>query len=155
VTGLRLADNDVGARATRMIGKSLNERFVLGHLPEERAVALLREAFASQAPHLVQVRAQDARMIACLFVRADKLTVRVCKDLGFDLKLGSTGVFGLLGEDAVRLFPDLPAHERAWLATACGPRETKVLLISGGRALLSIETSDGKVKITAVPSLAS
>jgi hypothetical protein len=138
-----------------MIGKSLNDRFTLGHLPAEQAVPLLREVLASQAPHLVEIRSQDARMIACLFVRADKLGVRVCRDLGFELRLGATAVFGLLGEDAARLFPDLPAHERAWLAAPCKSRETKILLISGGRALLSLETTGGKVTVTALPSLAS
>ena len=94
-------------------------------------------------------------MVACLFVRADKLGVRVCKDLGFDLRPGATAVFGLLGEDAARLFPDLPAHERAWLATPCSARETKVLLIAGGRAMLSLQAHEGRVTISALPSLAS
>ncbi len=138
-----------------MIGKSRNDRFVLGSIPEERAVAILREVLGAQAAHLVEVRAQDPRMIGVLFVRADKLTVRVCKELGLAIEPGATGVLGLLGEDAVRLFPDLPEHERAWLRVPCGTRETKVLLIAGGRALLSIETNGAAVTITALPSLAS
>ncbi len=138
-----------------MIGKSLNDRYVLGAITEERAVTMLHEVLGAQAAHLVEVRAQDPRMIAVLFVRADKLTVRVCKDLGIEIEPGATGVIGLLGEDAARLFPDLPEHERAWLRVPCAARETKVLLVAGGRALLSIETSGTVVKITAVPSLAS
>ena len=136
-----------------MIGQSLNDRFVLGLIPEERAVSVLREVLASQTAHLVAIRAQDARMIAVLFVRADKQTVRVCKNLGLALEPGTTGALGLLGEDAARLFPDLPEHERAWLRVPCGPRETKVLLIAGGRALLSIEADGGKVTIRALAPL--
>jgi len=138
-----------------MIGKSLNDRFVLGSIAEERATAMLRGVLASQGAHLVAVRAQDARMIGVLFVRADTLTVRVCKDLGLAIEPGATGVLGLLGDDAARLFPDLPENERAWLRVPCGPRETKVLLVAGGRALLSIETNGAAVTIRAVPTLAS
>ncbi len=138
-----------------MIGQSLNDRFVLGPIPEERAIAVLHEVLAAQTAHLVAVRAQDARMVAVLFVRADKLTVRLCKELGLEMEPGATGVIGLLGDDAARLFPDLPEHQRAWLRVPCGARETKVLLIAGGRALLSIEASSGKVTIRAVPTLAA
>lgn len=138
-----------------MIGQSLNDRFVLGHLPEDRAISVLREIMPAQAAHLVAVRAQDARMIAILFVRADKLTVRICKELGLTLEPGATGVMGLLGEDAARLFPDLPEHERAWLRVPCGARETKVLLVAGGRAMLSLATSGDEVTIRALPALAS
>lgn len=134
-----------------MIGRSLSQRNTLGALAGERAVALLKEALASQAQHLVEVRAQDAGMIACLFVRADKLSVRICRGLGFRLKLGATAVFGVQGADAARLFPELTEEQRTWLETPCGPRETKVLLVAGGTALLSLETADGKVVITAVP----
>jgi len=134
-----------------MIGKSLSERHTLSALPPERAVAVLTSMLASQARHLVEVRAQDAGMVACLVVRADKLSVRVCRDLGFRLKLGATAVFGLQGTDAATLFPALPEAQRTWLETPCGPRETKVLLIAGGTALLSLETADGKVAITALP----
>ena len=134
-----------------MIGKSLRERHGLGALSAERAIALFNEALHAQAEHLVQVRAQDARMIACLVVRADAATVRLCRTLGFDVKQGGTGVFGVLGSDAARLFAHLPPHKRAWLEAPCGPRETKVLLVAGGTALLSLETNEGKVDLTAVP----
>ena len=133
-----------------MTGKSLKERYVLGPLAPERAQAVLREMLASQAPHLVLVRAQDPRMIACLVVRAEPVSVRVCRSLGFAVKRGGTGVFGLLGEDAARLFPDLTAQQRAWLEAPCGPRETKVLLLAGGTALLSITTDAGKSSITTI-----
>lgn len=133
-----------------MIGKSLRERYALGPLAEDTAVATLKEQLATHAKLLVEVRAQDPRMIACLVVRADRAALRLCRALGFDMKPGGTGVFGLLGDDAARLFGELPPHQRTWLATACGPRETKVLLVAGGTALLSLETEGGKVAITAV-----
>ena len=96
------------------------------------------------------VRRRDERMIACLVVRADQASVRVCRSLGFEVKRGGTGVFGLLGEDAARLFPQLPPHQRAWLDTPCEPRETKVLLIAGGTALLSLTIDGGATTITTV-----
>ena len=133
-----------------MIGRSLRERHGLGALAPDRAVAILNEALAAQAEHLVQVRVQDARMIACLVVRADQATLRLCRTLGFDVKSGGSGVFGLLGTDAARLFAHLSGPERAWLEVPCGPRETKVLLMSaGGSALLSLVTNDGNVTVTA------
>jgi hypothetical protein len=134
-----------------MIGKSLNDRYTVGTLAPARAVAVVREMLGSQAAHLVQVRAQDARMIACLVVRADPPSVRLCRSLGFEVKRGGTGVFGLLGEDAAGLFPQLPPDHRSWLEAPCGPRETKVLLVAGGLALVSLETDGGKVTVTAVP----
>lgn len=135
-----------------MIGKSLRERYEryeLGMLSAERAVAVVTEVLASQAEHLVRVRAKDARMIACLIVRADKPTLRLCRELGFDVRPGGSGVFGLLGTDAARLFDKLPSHQRTWLETSCGPRETKVLLVAGGTALVSLETNEGKVAVSA------
>jgi hypothetical protein len=134
-----------------MIGKSLRQRNTLSALSAERAVAVLTEVLPAQARHLVQVRAEDERMIACVFVAADKPSVRLCKELGFYLKLGSTAVFGLLGEDAARVLPELEVSRRAWLEAPCGPRETKVFLVAGGTAFLSIETNDGKVTVTALP----
>ncbi|MDB4936814.1 MAG: hypothetical protein JWP87_3786 [Labilithrix sp.] len=134
-----------------MIGKSLRERHTLSALPEERAVAVLRSMLASQAGHLVEVRAQDPRMIACLVVRADEASIRLCRALGFRVKKGGTGVFGMHGTDLVGFLPDLASHQRAWLETPCGPRETKVFLVAGGTALLSVETNEGKVAISAVP----
>jgi hypothetical protein len=131
------------------IGKSLNERFTSTVLTSEQAVALLTEMLPAQGKHLVQVRARDPRMIACLFVRADDATVRLCRTLGFELTRGGTGVFGLLGVDTARVFLGLSASQRAWLEVACGPRETKVLLVSKGTALLSIEATDGKVLVRA------
>jgi len=134
-----------------MIGKSLRERNTLSALSPERAVAALTAVLPSQAKHLVQVRAQNERMIACVFVAADKPSVRLCKELGFYLKPGATAVFGLLGEDAARVIPDLDDARRAWLEAPCGPRETKVFLVAGGTAFLSIETNGGKVTVTALP----
>ena len=90
-------------------------------------------------------------MIACLVVQADKVALRFCRELGFDMRPGGTGVFGLLGADAARLFPRLPESQRTWLEAPCAARETKVLLVAGGIALLSLAIQDGKVAISAVP----
>lgn len=133
-----------------MIGKSLRERYAYAELTGDRAVAILHEMLASYAAPLVQVRAQDAKMIACLLVRANDETVRMARALGFRITLGGTGVFGLLGADAARLFVDMPAHQRTWLETPCAARETKVLLFAGGTALLSLVTNEGKVVVSAV-----
>jgi hypothetical protein len=134
-----------------MIGKSLSDRHGRGFLPDEQAVALMNEMLASHAAPLVQVRAQDARMVACLIVRADEPAVRLCRSLGFEMKLNGTGVLGLLGADAARFFAHLPSHQRAWLEAPCATRETKVVLLAGGTALISLETRDGKVVVTPVP----
>jgi hypothetical protein len=134
-----------------MIGKPFRERYAPGPLAPERAIAVLTEMLASQGKLLVEVRAQGPGMIACLIVRADKTSIRLCRALGFRVKLGGTGVFGLEGPDAHRLVPDATPEQRAWLETPCGPRETKVVLVSGGIALLSIETNDGRVAINAAP----
>ena len=134
-----------------MIGKSLNERYTLGPLAADDAIALMKELLGSQGKPLVEVRARDPRMIACLVAHADEAGVRFCRALGFRLSRGGTGVFGVLGTDAGRLFSDLAEHQRTWLETPCAPRETKVGLgARGGRAFLSIDASDGKVALTAV-----
>lgn len=135
----------------RMIGKSLNERYTLGALAADEAVATLKQMLASYAKPLVEVRAHDARMIACFVVRAHKPAIRFCRSLGLDVKAGGTAVFGLLGEDLARSLPQLTEEQRAWLLTPAGARETKVLLLAGGVALLSILTDEGKVSIRAVP----
>ncbi|MEO6574158.1 MAG: hypothetical protein ABIP89_09985 [Polyangiaceae bacterium] len=116
---------------------------------------MLTSMLPAHAEHLVQVRTQDPRMIACLVVRADAPSIRLFRELGFSLKKQGTVVIGLLGADAARAFSNLPAHQRAWLETPCGPRETKVFLVAGGTALLSLETTDGKVVVTTVPALPS
>jgi hypothetical protein len=87
-------------------------------------------------------------MVACLVVRADAPAVRLCKELGFAMTPGGTGVFGLLGRDAARKFAHLSQASREWLEVPCGARETKVLLVSGGgTALLQLTTVDGKVTV--------
>jgi hypothetical protein len=133
-----------------MIGKPLSQRHGFSHLVDDRAVAILKESLASYGEALVRVRVEDARMVACLIVRADRDAVRLCRALGLRMTLGATGVVGLLGADAARFFSELPAAHRAWLETPCGAQETKVFLVAGGIALLSIETDAGKVVVTAV-----
>jgi hypothetical protein len=130
-----------------MIGKSLSQRHAPGPLSPERATAILGEVLASQAENLVRVRAQGPRMIAFLVVRADPASVRMGRALGFELKRGGTVVFGLLGADAARLLGDLPEAQRAWLEAPCGPRETKVFLMAGGTALVTLDTSGGTTAI--------
>lgn len=136
-----------------MIGKSLNERYGVAMRPlaGAQATAILEEALASLAKPIVEVRAQDARMIAVVVVRADAAAERMCRALGFEVKPGGSGVFGLAGADAAKLFARLGDRERAWLEAPCGARETKVLLVAGGVALLSLETADGKVTVRALP----
>lgn len=134
-----------------MIGKSLRERFSLVVLPPERAVSILTRALGSLAKLVVQVRAEDASMIACLVVDADKPAIAFCKSVGFDIRPGGSGVFGLPGDAAAKLFPASTSAQRAWLETPCSARETKVLLVSGGIALLSLETNEGKVTVTPGP----
>ena len=132
-----------------MIGAPLSERYGLGPLDGARAAEVLRAALGTVGASLVEVRRQDPRMIACLVVSADKHAVRLCRQLGLEIKPGGTGVVGLLGADAVRLFPGIAQRHRAWLETPCGARETKVLLVRGGFALLSVDTTGGTVAITA------
>src|SRR3954471_25049770 len=128
---------DMQSKARRgMIGKSLQERHGVRSLDGDRAAVLLQELLASHARPIVEVRARGEGMIACVVAHADEASVRMCRQLGFDLRLGGVGVFGILGEDAARLIPGLPGA--AWLASPCGPRETKGLLIAEGRtAVLS------------------
>ncbi len=94
---------------------------------------------------------QDPGMIACLFVEADKAVVRLCRTLGFELKPGGTGVFGLQGDDVARLFAGLlTPTQREAASQPCGPRETKVLLLAGGVALLSVDAEAGRVDVRAI-----
>lgn len=134
-----------------MIGKSLNQRHTLSPLAPERAGAIITEMLETQARSIVELRARDEQMIACLVVRADQPTVRLCRALGFDVKRGGTAAFGLLGPDAATLFAKhapLAEQQIEWLGTPCGPRETKVLLLAGGIALVSLETKDGTVTVS-------
>ena len=130
-----------------MIGKSLTERSSFGPLSAKDAERLCKEALTTHAAPIVEVRTKDPRMVVCVVVRADTLTVRVCKNLGFDLKRGASAIFGFLGEDAARVFPELGAERHAWLGTPNALRETKVLLLSGGFALLSLHTNGKKVTL--------
>lgn len=135
-----------------MIGKPLSQRYgiSLGPLPGDEAAAVVRERLAEDGAALVQVRSRDPKMIACLFVRADANAVRLCRELGLEMTPGGSGVLGMLGSDAARLFSELAPARRAWLETPCEPRETKVLLVAGGVAMVSIHVSEGKVTVTPV-----
>jgi len=133
-----------------MIGRSLNERFGPRPLSRERGVALVEERLAKDGAAIVQVRAQDPRMVACLIVRADRAAVRLCRELGLAMEPGGEGVVGLLGADVARIFTRLGPSQVAWLGVPCGARETKVLLMSGGVSLYSVDATDGKVVVTPV-----
>jgi hypothetical protein len=118
-------------------------------LDHERATSRLKEILATHAKPIVEIRARGERMIVCVVADADEAAVQLCRRFGLDLRRGGIGIFGVSGEDVVRLFPSL--RSEAWLASPCGPRETKVLLITaGGLGLLSIETNEGKVTITPI-----
>ncbi len=134
-----------------MIGQPLSERYALSPLDPERAEAAMNEWLPSQASPIIEVRARGAGMVACLVARADRASLRLCKSLGLRMKRGATCVFGLDGADAARLFPLLGERQRAFLVAPAGARETKVVLVAGGLAVLSIEARDGATTITAVP----
>ena len=119
-----------------MIGKPLSERYgvELRPLASERAVAILRERLGVDGAALVQVRARDAKMIACLFVDADEAAVRLCRLLGLELTLGDGGGRLPWGIDAARLFGVArPSHleSGSWLESTVRPRARigKVLLV--------------------------
>ncbi len=134
-----------------MLGRSLNARYALSALAAARAVSLLTQAMSTHAQEIVAVRARDASMVACVVVRADRLTVRTCRALGLEIKEGASGVFGLEGRDAARLFQGLRPHQIAWLEDAAKARETKVLLLSGAYALVSVVADAGDVTLDVLP----
>ncbi len=134
-----------------MLGRSLNARYALSALAAARAVSLLTQAMSTHAQDIVAVRTQDASMVACVVVRADRLTVRTCRALGLAIKEGASAVFGLLGTDAARLFQGLKPHQIAWLEDPAKARETKVLLLSGAYALVSVVADGGKVTLDVLP----
>lgn len=137
-----------------MIGRSLTERYegrVL--LSSEQAIAAARQALSTQAENLVRVRRQDPRMIAFVVLQADDAAVELCRSLGLDMKPGGSAVFGLLGPDAAGALPRVSAHQRTWLETPCGARETKMALFAGGFALCSVEIDGGNVTVSPVPAV--
>ncbi len=137
-----------------MIGKSLRQRHALPVLPEARAVATVREVMATHAKDLVLVRAQDARMVACVVVPNDPGALRACETLGLAVKPGYTAVFGVLGGDVARLMPALAKAQLDWLAEPAAVRETKVLVLGegGALALVSLTVESGQVRVD-VPAL--
>lgn len=141
----------MATRPRGSIGKKLSERAPLPRLADDVAIGTLERALAAHARPLVEVRAEGPHMIACLVCEADAAVVRTCRKLHIDVRLGGSLVFGLAGEDAARLFGALSPAQRAWLREPCGARETKVLLLASGVALLSLEVCDGVVSISAGP----
>lgn len=137
-----------------MIGKSLSQRHTLAPLKEEFAIAAMQDVIAKLAEPIVEVRSRDARMVACVVVRADEPAVRLCKALGFRITAGATMVFGLLGTDAARVLGEggriagLTDARKAWLAEPSGPRETKVVLFAGGVAFGSVDADAGEVTVS-------
>jgi hypothetical protein len=134
-----------------MIGKPLSERLAVAALDDGRAVAALEGLLASQGAPLVEVRSKGPGMVACLVANADQAAARLCKSLGFRIRRGATCVFGLAGADAARLFPLLGPEQRAFLEAPARARETKIVLVAGGLAVLSVDIEAGRAAITAVP----
>lgn len=133
-----------------MIGRSLNERHLPARLAPDVAEATLRAALDAHARALVDVRRQDPALVAVLVLAADKPAGRLCKSLGFEVRPGGSGVFGVPGDALARLLAPLLDAEAAWLAAAAGARETKLLLVAGGLALASVEAADGRVDVRVV-----
>ena len=133
-----------------MIGKSLRARFELTEIARDRAETFVTQALGPHAKALVLVRAQGPSMVACLVLRADRVVARTCRDLGLDIKEGHDGVFGLLGADVARLIPGLDKEQADWLVAPAGDRETKVLLLAGGLALVSVVAEGGTVRVQAI-----
>jgi hypothetical protein len=134
-----------------VIGKSLSQRVAPGPLAAEQAAAVMKEMLPSQAENLVRVRARGAGMVAFLVVRADAASVRIARALGLEVKRGGTVVFGVAGVDAARLLVELPAPQRAWLEAPCAARETKVFLLAGGTALVTLDTTGGTTAVRVEP----
>ena len=136
-----------------MIGKSLNARFGnLANLTEAEAASRLEELLRSpeRAEDIVRVRTRNPAAVAVVVSRADAGAIRACRSLGLDVKPGGTAVFGLVGSDAARVFPALTETQRTWLEGAASARETKVILLASGIALLSLVAEAGKVAVASV-----
>lgn len=131
------------------IGKPLSASYSLGALPHAESTALIDGALASRelASLVVEVRRQGASMIACIVLGDDAATARACKRLGFRLKGGGRGVFGVDGDGAATLFDWLPDEDRAWLSAPSEPSETKLVLLAGGYALASLHAEGGKARL--------
>lgn len=136
--------------AALVIGKPLSARLSFGPLSSDDATRLAREVLRTHAAPIVEVRRKGAGMVVVCVLRADGLTLRVCKNLGFDLRRGSSAVFGVLGEEAARAFPELGEARLGWLAEPSGPRQTKLLVLSGGFALVAVEAEGSAVSVTHV-----
>lgn len=134
-----------------MIGKSLGERFGLVALAPEKAMALLTDALPRLAKPIVEVRAQN--LIACVVLDATAAARELCRKAGLEIKPNGTGVFGLAGGDVTTLFAQLHLSETqsAWLIAPNGPRETKVLLLAGGFALVALDVDGSNVSVRAGP----
>ncbi len=133
-----------------MIGKSLNERFATHRFTSDRAKDLLDETMRTHAQEIVAVRARGPEMVAIVVLGSKKAkkenaATLVCRELGFQMKPGGTGVVGVAGTDVPGVIPSLSEARRAWLATPSAANETKVVLAEAGIAFLAIDVEDGKV----------
>lgn len=133
-----------------MIGKSLGERYGLVSLAAEKATMLLGKALNSLGKPIIEVRQQG--LVACVVIEATKQAIQLCRHAGLEMKPGGSGVFGLSGSDAGSLIAALTPEQRAWLVAAPGPRETKILLIANGYALVALDVEGTKVTVRAGPS---
>ncbi len=135
-----------------MIGKPLSQRQgVLTMLSAEEATAALAAALKAQGRHIVEVRAQQ--MVAIVVLDAHPASQKLLEGIGLSLQSGSSAVFGLAGADAANTFASL--NHRGWFEAALGPRETKVVLVTTGLALVSIEIEGGKTSMRVLPDFRS
>ena len=131
-----------------MIGRSLSERHgVPSMLSASEATTALTAALPTHGQHLVEVRAQD--MIAVVVLDAHAGSQKLLEDIGLSLETGRSAVFGLAGVDAAKTFASL--NQRAWFEAPLGPRETRVVLVTTGLALVSIEVASGKTTMRVLP----
>lgn len=131
-----------------MIGRSLKERHgVLPLLPPDRAREALSSAMPKHGPDLVEVRKQG--LIAVMVLDAHDGSIRLLESIGLQIAPGGSAVFGLAGPDAAEMFPSL--NQRAWFEAPLGPKETRVVLVTAGLALVSIDVEPGGAVIRVAP----
>lgn len=130
-----------------MIGKGLHDRHDLPALEDDLARRRMEEAMVQLGKAIVEVRARDPEMVACVVLRADDAAVRLCKKLGLRIKPAGSAVFGLLGKDAGAVLGSRASARKEWLATPSRATETKVVLVAGGIAFFTIVVEGGRVDL--------